>query len=375
MRLVKDNKAAVIIKVDAFAGISKQWRNVPTLMFDATLPSVEILQTLYPKVEVVDDINVEAPHALVRQVISPKIGTRAPFSAKKLKIEKNRRDVLRYILKRWAECGRKKTLVIAQGHKVPMPGQSYEDWLIKLDQEHFADWLIKPGRLPNGIHVEHFNAIAGDDRYGDVRLLICVGRTEATPLQMETLAGALSGKAPETVRGPGSWWYPSADYEIAPGVIARCDYHPDALVQAIFEQTCAAGIIQAIGRGRAVNRTAADPVDIDILADVFLQIKIDRVEHWKVPSAYIEMVRTGLGVESPDHMTKAWPDVWRNERAAKRALADGRFEANGMRRFRYQIAGPKQKWRRGWYDPTIVSDPRASLEGLLGCKLRLVEAA
>src|SRR4051794_25718909 len=39
---------------------------------------------------------------------------------------------------------------------------------------------------------------------------------------------------------------------------------------------------------------------------------------------------------------------------------------DGVRRFRCQRTGPKQKWRTGAYDPAVVLDVRAWLENHLG---------
>jgi hypothetical protein len=405
------------ISVNTLSDVSKQWRGIPTLLFDATLPGLEILKKLYPKVRIVADLNVAAPHARVRQIIN------APVAASKLKSERRRQELLRYILRRWVECGRGKTLIVAQGHKCPKSDEDYNEWWAGLGADaNFADWLLKPGRLPSNIHVEHFNAISGNDDFGDVRLLICVGRTEPTALAMESEGGAVRGVMPETVAGPGNWSYPRKDYEIARGKVMSAAYHPDPLVQECLDQACAAGIIQAIGRARAVNRSAGDPVEIDVLCNVFLPLAPDRAEPWQAPGAFIEIVRDGLGVDSARDLARAWPHVWANERAAKRALqalgggsrrwfTEGHFSrrwfteghfpiesfplllyrglslcetsphAHGdgaaprLLHFRYQHLGGRQKWRNGWYDPAVVPDPRAWLEARLGCELRVEYAA
>jgi hypothetical protein len=107
--------------------ISKQFQ-VPTLLLDATLPDASILQVYHPEVEVVADIQVEMPpHVHIRQVL------RAPTSSSKLEKELHREDVRRYILRRWMETGRARTLVICQ--------------------EKFEQWL----KLPDDIEVKHFN--------------------------------------------------------------------------------------------------------------------------------------------------------------------------------------------------------------------------
>jgi putative DNA primase/helicase len=373
LALRKDRETgAVFICLNTIQPINDQWQ-VPTFIMDATLPKLPILQTWYPNVELVADINVRAPHAQVRQLLG------APVTKAKLKrhdegseVEKrnaeHRRELLHYILQRWLECGCGETLVVAQ--------------------KEYADWL-RAAALPDTIHVAHYHAVSGLDRYKDVRLLICVGRTAPTPLVMESAAGALSGEAPETVTGPGDWWYPRQEVELAPGMVVRVDRHPDPLVEALRWQACEGGILQAIGRARAINRTAANPVDIDILADVVLPIEIKTVERWQRPSPLVVMLSQGLMLTSAADMARAWPDVWANERAAQRCLEAARIPTNpysrflyrdlsgfesknpmisvsgDFRHFRYKLA-ENRKWRDGYFDPAKVLNLQAELEAKLG---------
>ena len=94
-----------------------------------------------------------------------------------------------YILKRWAEFRRQKTLVVCQ--------KEVEKKLHQLG-------------LPDGVHVEHFGNITGIDRYGDVRLLLVIGRTLPGPKELKIDAGALSGFAPipasKNPKSGGTWY-------------------------------------------------------------------------------------------------------------------------------------------------------------------------
>ena len=358
---------APAVQLNTVAPINGQWA-APTLLMDATLPGLPILRTFYPDVDVVGDLNVAAPHAYVRQVL------KAPTTAKALTLEENRQDVLNYILRRWHECRCCRTLVVAQ--------------------KPYADWLREPGRLPRGVEVLHFNKLVGSDDFSDVGLEIVVGRTEPTPLSMEMDAGALSGRAPELVLGPGNWWYPRHDVEIARGVVLRCGYHPDLLVEAHRWQACESGLVQAIGRARAVNRTALGRVEIDVLADVFMPVALDAVAYWP-PRAVVVMVWSGLVLRSQRDMVRVWPEVWPNESAAKRALkslrnfvksgslsiedtlkemthSSSHVRNSGFRRFSYRPDGVKQRWREGFYDPALMSDPRQLLRTKLGAETQFL---
>lgn len=92
--------------------IKKQFQ-VPTLMLDATLPALPVLQVYHPEVEIVADIKVALPPcARIRQALG------APTSASKLIRSSDRlkhlQAVRRYIIKRHIETGQQATLIICQ---------------------------------------------------------------------------------------------------------------------------------------------------------------------------------------------------------------------------------------------------------------------
>jgi putative DNA primase/helicase len=351
--------------------IAKQWAEAPTFIMDATLPAIEVLRVFYPKVEVVADIDATMPHVTVRQMLG------APASSRKLGIVKERdkpprieppegnrnlQAIRRAILHRHLELGRKPTLVIAQ--------------------KAVAEWL-KP-RLPNTIKVEWFNNIAGLDGYKDVRLLITIGRTLPNVIEVEAYAGALTGIEPvKTTAQPekGPRWFDRITRGIrlkdGTGYAVEGDHHPDPMAEAIRWQIAEGELVQAIGRARGVNRTAATPLAIDIMADVVLPITIDEVVPWeKVPaSAEVEMLVEGVWLDSPTDMAKAWPKVWETAEAARRWQSRTTSGQNPIENIlyrtlpacgRYQRPGERQKWRTFRYSPDVIPDPAAWLTDRLG---------
>ena len=74
--------------------------------------------------------------------------------------------------------------------------------------------------------------------------------------------------------------------------------------------------MQAIGRGRGVNRTADTPLDVDVLANVCLPLTVDEAVPWEEPSAVVEMAAEGIVLTSPTHMCACWPEVWPNRQVA-----------------------------------------------------------
>ena len=51
--------------------------------------------------------------------------------------------------------------------------------------------------------------------------------------------------------------------------------HADPIAEAVRWSICEGELIQAMGRGRGVNRTADTPLEIDLLTDVVLPVTVD----------------------------------------------------------------------------------------------------
>jgi hypothetical protein len=341
---IKQRNGQRVIEWKGVEQISKQFQ-VPTLLLDATLPGASILQIYHPEVEVLADIQVEMPpHVHIRQVL------RAPTSSSKLEKEVHREDVRRYILRRWMETGRGRTLVICQ--------------------EKFEQWL----KLPDDIEVKHFNDVSGLDIYRDIRLLVVVGRTAPGPRAMEALAAALSGRQPTLVNGEGFVWYQSLKCGIrlldGRGVETTGDQHPDDLVESVRWLVHEGELIQALGRGRGINRTEQTPLDVDLLFDTCLPIKVNDVSIWRRPSALVETAVQGAMLTTQSDMVKVYPQIWPNNSAADRTIEQGVPELPGFAPVTYQVAGKKQ--RLAYFDLTIIPEPMAWLRERLGTPLRLL---
>ena len=157
-------------------------------------------------------------------------------------------------------------------------------------QQKVEDWLRQCG-LPANITLAHYNDIAGLDDFKAVRLAMLIGRTAPGPRAMEALAAALSGRQPiEATAGPGGFvWYERVTRGIrlrdGRGIKTSGDQHPDPFVEMIRWQVHEGELMQALGRARGVNRTAATPLDIDLLFDTCLPVTVDEVVQWQPPSS------------------------------------------------------------------------------------------
>jgi putative DNA primase/helicase len=325
--------------------ISQQF-TVPTLLLDATLPALPMLQIYHPRAGIVADIKVALPNSVhVRQVLG------APTSARKLACEHRLVEIRRHILARYLALNRPLTLVICQ--------------------ERVEEWLNASG-LPDDITVEHYNNVTGIDDYRDVRLMLLIGRTAPGPLAMEALAAALTGKCPvpATAGNNGFRWYDAVQRGIrlrdGSGVATRGDQHPDPEVEAVRWQIHEAELVQALGRGRAVNRTAANPLDADLLFDTALPVTVDEVLRWQGPCLLIETAVEGVMLTSRIDLVRLWPQWWPNDTAARRSLQQGVPKLPGFERVEYQLAGAKMNKRVGFFDLTFIPDPHAWLSQRLG---------
>ena len=326
----------------------KQQFFVPTLILDATPPDLPILKVSHPRAKMTPEVRVAYPDSVrIRQVLD------APTSKTKLitgeASEKHRHEVLRSIQQRWMETGRKPSLVIAQ--------LDYEKWLT--------------GKLPPEIATAHYNDIAGLDAYKDVRLLMLIGRPQPGPEAVEAYAATLTGIMPECIGDDEAFnWYDSVRRGIrmkdGSGIAVMGDQHPDEMCEAIRRQICEAELLQALGRGRAVNRDASSRLDIDLLFDVVLPIEIDEDSRWQRPSLAISTATEGVMLESPDDMVKLWPTLWPNRKAATRTVANGNPDLPNFETVRYQLKGRNQKIRTGRFDRSLIADPGDWLQERLG---------
>ena len=242
---LKQENGQRVVEWRGVAPINKQF-NAPTLMLDATLPDLAVLEVYYPHVEIAADIKVAMPpHVHIVQVLGAPTSSSKLIDTGKLKdTDQHLNAVKRYVWQRWSEIGRQRSLVVSQ--------EKVEAWM--------------QDKLPENIALEHYNNIAGLDEFKDVRMEVLIGRTMPGPSAPEALAAALSGRQPKLIvpNSKGYRWYPSVKRGIrlvnGKGVaVDHCDQHPDPFVESIRWQICEAELIQALGRSRGINRTARQP--------------------------------------------------------------------------------------------------------------------
>jgi hypothetical protein len=184
--LIEDNDGTRGIRWRGVAKITKQFRR-ETLILDATLPDLAVLQITHPFTDIDSDIRVGLPGSVnITQVLHSPTSKTKLIDADAKTIERHRRSVRRYILRRWMQIGKPPTTVICQ--------EPVEGWM----REH----------LPDEIRLLHFNALVGLDDHKDVRLLIVVGRTQPGAQAIEAMAATLTGAMPaKTVTPTKFTWF------------------------------------------------------------------------------------------------------------------------------------------------------------------------
>ena len=179
----------------------------PTLLLDANL-DLSLVKPYWPNVTLAADINIEAPHQRIYQVVDRSYSKRyfnlgeddadpdaAPLSpAEQQRRDKRAADGIRHIERLHATLcavvrayAPKRTLIVVQ--------QPLE---LVLKPEPPA---VTAYPLPPTAELAHHNNIAGLDEWKDVACLIVVGRTQPPPFTVERDGEALTGRAVTPIAG------------------------------------------------------------------------------------------------------------------------------------------------------------------------------
>jgi hypothetical protein len=343
------------------APVATGWR-APTLILDATAREDYrfALRAALPGLrdDLGGEIRATTPHLEIKAVIS------RDFSLKAIKADRKRAREI-------AAVARRELLALGGGCGLVVANKLLAD-------------AIREAGPPHGIEVAHFNAVRGLDTWGHARLQITVGRTLPPPAVVELIAGAITGSAIE----PHVGWYLMRDRKLVVGgkVVAsqRVAWHPDKRAEAVRWQTCEGEILQS-ERLRAVARTATTPATWMLAGcPIPAGLKLVAVEDYEPPSPVdLMLAARGVALLSPAHAAKAYPGIFRNEKAAKYALAGAGIPAaetelgpdsligvsirrNGPSSCRYQLAGRGRHIAAALVDTAAVPDPRSWLEARLG---------
>lgn len=339
IRLVAAGRAdgALDVVVEGFHRLHKNLRDIPVLHLDATLRP-ELARAVLPRLRVTE-IAAAAPHMSLR-LVTGGFGKTALIGDPRASADENRR--------RGAKLGRCVDYVAWQAKRAPSGRTlvvTYKDC-----EAAFAD-------IP-GVETAHFNAVAGLDRWRGVARLIVIGR----PLPRDAEAGALAGAVFDHAAGGGY-------RRIRKGVVMRdgavrgvstlC--HGDDRAETIRAAICDDELIQAIGRGRGVNRIAGNPLEVHVLADVALPLVHDSLIPWDVaaPDIVQRMLLAGVAVDGPRDAAALHPTIFANEKQAEKAFERAAFNRHSpmsisyrdlsLKSAAYRLPGKGRSWRRAYW--------------------------
>jgi putative DNA primase/helicase len=359
------------LHLKARRSVKDGWQ-VPTLLIDALL-DINLVLPYWPQATITAEIEAEAPHQRIRQV-TDRAFSKAMLNPLDEEGTAARPDVAR---KKGRNLRTVHAIVTREARRFPA-GK-----VLMVAQKGAKEGLIGLG-LPPNVETGHHNAVAGQDIWRDVQLLIVIGRTMPRTAAVERMAEALTGSAITPLDG---------QYERTTGtrfvagrglVACEVDRHPDPAAEAIRRQVCEGELVQIIGRGRGVNRTAANPLDVLVMTDVTLPMPI----HEEIAAADLDptlpdlmLAAGGIVFENYRHAAEACPHLWSNWEAAKKAFARPRkgtfryevYSHTGLspssaqiRRLDYQRAGRAHSPAIAWFDPLLRLDPETFLTEKLG---------
>ena len=204
------------------------------------------------------------------------------------------------------------------------------------------------------------------------------GRPLADPRDQLLQARALTGKAiqPETPHKTSRGALMADGTGVAINVRAYADPDLEAVRTAVTDTE----VVQAIGRGRGVNRDAEQPLTVWLLADVVTPLPVDNLVRWEDVrlSPVGRMLARGIALLSPRDAHLAFPWLASSMEAAKKALARDFGDIplwvcshRGMSRkslpeVRYRPTGRGQQTRRALVLPAFLPESREWLEEQFG---------
>ena len=326
----------------------------PVIHLDATM-RLDLARTIMPSLEMTE-IEAAAPHMHVR-LISGNFGKSNLCQDSRASLAENQRranrlaECVTYVRWHSLRCAPGKVLVI-----------TYRAC------EAAFDGMAR-------VSVVHFNAIAGLDAFRDVDLLIVIGRPLPSQTDLNPLCGAFFGREPSGRYGSDIKSILMRDGS-SRGV--KVVAHEDSRAELIRAAICDDELLQAVGRGRGVNRTAADPLEVHILANVALPLVYDDLHDWSIvcPDIVQNMLLDGLAVDSPCDAALLHPGMFANENTAKKRFQREGFKGQNpirdiyremtLKSAGYRRGGKGRGWQRAWWIDGSEAEARALLEAAVG---------
>jgi hypothetical protein len=302
--------SVLFLKLYSRREIHERIAALPVIALDATL-KLDIVKHFFARIDMALDLEVQAPHERVTQVVGLPVGKASLLLGKRRPKEEqrvaNKRERLLKVVRRLAD-GRR---------------------CVVITNKQLTSIFDGAGE---NIEVAHFNAIEGIDRWRDVDVLITIGRPLPSPNEVEKIGAKLTGKPvtlpeqPPSRKGgqPQKMIEQNRAIRLKSGaeVALKCRVFELPEAELIRQAVTEAAIIQAVGRARGVNRSATNPVEVYIvLDDTTLPIAVDEVVQFEdlEPTKIDSIIERGLVPQWGADAAKLYPDLWPTTQAAQKA--------------------------------------------------------
>lgn len=123
--------------------------------------------------------------------------------------------------------------------------------------------------------------------------------------------------------------------EMADGstIPAEADRHADPTAEMVRWLIAEGELLQIVGRGRGVNRTAADPLDVLVLTDLPLPVPLagtlTAADLMPTPEDRM-LAEGGVVFENARHAAAAYPSLWGNPQGSKIGQSGGQRVTRGQ---------------------------------------------
>lgn len=278
------------------ADIDAGWLKCPILVLDATLQA-EIVRELLPRLDVLGHARARIQHCAIVQMID------AEWTMQSLKADTKDARANRALVV-WLLAA------LAARTKGRSPGEHDVLGIVPLDvRRQLEEWDLATKRpVPDGarqvpprVALLHYGSERGIDAYRNVTAGLLAGRLQISTHEAELMAAvwfnrevaklernerypqrgvSLLAKPPERLarlpaelRPIGRPAHTLEDREL----VVPQSYHPDPFVECIRRTVTEDALDQALGRYRAVNRTADNPALVMVLTNVPMNVEVDYV--------------------------------------------------------------------------------------------------
>lgn len=297
-----DSEKGLVIELQGVRAPHEGYTTAPILALDATADAAVAEAVLRREAARVDVIRAAEPMLRVRQDRtfsgSKALLLDSPTEKGKKACANNRRRLENFICRKARKLAPQRLLFIGNKDLVEM-----------LD-------------LPDNVVTAHFNALRGLNDFQDVAEAVIVGRPQPNETAVNRMASAIFDRhIDERIN-----WKGYAERKTVNGpVMCKASMHPDVDAQRVLTLTRDAEVEQAIGRLRAVNRSA--PVEVTLLSDAVVRQTVELAPIWaeqvRKADPLEEMLEDGgIAFLSPAHAAKAYPERWKTKQAAQYALGD-----------------------------------------------------